>query len=321
MREGDEAHLAEQTVDLVARPRAPARDQPRGLTSRAAALTSRAAPMEAIKEVGAFAGLAAFLGLAVLALLYFAQARDVRRLRENAEFLVEGEPECPRSPRYTADERRPPPRRSPAGARGRRHAPPRRPRPTTPRRSGAPELARQAAERRQRFESRRSGDEGRLRQPVRDVPLDGRDRRRRPDPARRDRLRRDPAPGRRRRVHRPAGGDKRAPTSACPPGQTKVAVLNGTAEPGLAAGFAEAAQGPPATDVGPVTNTESALRCDDRDVRRRATSRAPARSARIVAIQATEPMSQEVRGSRGRAGRGGPRRGPGATAAPARPAR
>ena len=48
--------------------------------------------MEVIKEVGAFAGLAAFLGLAVLALLYFAQARDVRRLREKAEFLVEGDP-------------------------------------------------------------------------------------------------------------------------------------------------------------------------------------------------------------------------------------
>lgn len=35
-----------------------------------------------IQLVGAFAGLAAFLGLAVLALLHFAQARDVRRLRE-----------------------------------------------------------------------------------------------------------------------------------------------------------------------------------------------------------------------------------------------
>jgi hypothetical protein len=35
-----------------------------------------------IQDVGSYAGLAAFLGLAVLALLYFAQARDVRRLRE-----------------------------------------------------------------------------------------------------------------------------------------------------------------------------------------------------------------------------------------------
>ena len=38
--------------------------------------------MELIKEIGAYAGLAAFLGLAVLALLYFSQARDLRRLRD-----------------------------------------------------------------------------------------------------------------------------------------------------------------------------------------------------------------------------------------------
>ena len=43
-----------------------------------------------LKEVGAVAGLVSFLGLALLALLYFAQARDVRRLRENASFLVDG---------------------------------------------------------------------------------------------------------------------------------------------------------------------------------------------------------------------------------------
>ncbi|HEX6602590.1 MAG TPA: LytR C-terminal domain-containing protein [Solirubrobacterales bacterium] len=35
-----------------------------------------------IHDVGAYAGIAAFIGLAVLSLLYFAQARDVRRLRE-----------------------------------------------------------------------------------------------------------------------------------------------------------------------------------------------------------------------------------------------
>jgi hypothetical protein len=35
-----------------------------------------------IKEIGAFAGLVAFLGLALLALLSFSQARDLRRLRE-----------------------------------------------------------------------------------------------------------------------------------------------------------------------------------------------------------------------------------------------
>src|SRR4051812_49661613 len=42
-----------------------------------------------LKDVGAVAGLASFLGLALVALLYFAQARDIRRLRENASFLVE----------------------------------------------------------------------------------------------------------------------------------------------------------------------------------------------------------------------------------------
>lgn len=38
--------------------------------------------MELIKEIGAFAGLVAFLGLALLALLSFTQGRDIRRLRE-----------------------------------------------------------------------------------------------------------------------------------------------------------------------------------------------------------------------------------------------
>jgi LytR cell envelope-related transcriptional attenuator len=38
--------------------------------------------LELIKEIGAYAGLVAFLGLALLALLAFSQARDLRRLRE-----------------------------------------------------------------------------------------------------------------------------------------------------------------------------------------------------------------------------------------------
>ena len=35
-----------------------------------------------IKDYGGYAGVASLLGLAVLALLYFAQAREVKRLRE-----------------------------------------------------------------------------------------------------------------------------------------------------------------------------------------------------------------------------------------------
>ncbi|HEX2392671.1 MAG TPA: LytR C-terminal domain-containing protein [Solirubrobacterales bacterium] len=38
--------------------------------------------MRVVEHIGAFAGLAAFLGLAVLALLSFAHGRDIRRLRE-----------------------------------------------------------------------------------------------------------------------------------------------------------------------------------------------------------------------------------------------
>ena len=38
--------------------------------------------MQLLEQIGAFAGLAAFLGLAVLAMLAFSQGRDLRRLRE-----------------------------------------------------------------------------------------------------------------------------------------------------------------------------------------------------------------------------------------------
>jgi hypothetical protein len=50
--------------------------------------------VDLIERVGSYVGLASFLGLAILALLYFSQARDVRRLREWAgrapERAVEG---------------------------------------------------------------------------------------------------------------------------------------------------------------------------------------------------------------------------------------
>jgi LytR cell envelope-related transcriptional attenuator len=38
--------------------------------------------LDLIERIGSYVGLASFLGLAILALLYFSQARDVRRLRE-----------------------------------------------------------------------------------------------------------------------------------------------------------------------------------------------------------------------------------------------
>src|SRR4051812_30881259 len=106
-----------------------------------------------LKDVGAVAGLASFLGLALLALLYFAQARDIRRLRENASLLVEGGSEdgetvTPAERTATAVAAQEPERAAAAAAA------------TAPNEAEAfrrAELARQAAERRKRFEQRRRG--------------------------------------------------------------------------------------------------------------------------------------------------------------------
>jgi hypothetical protein len=38
--------------------------------------------MDLIERIGSYVGLVSFLGLAILALLYFSQARDLRRLRD-----------------------------------------------------------------------------------------------------------------------------------------------------------------------------------------------------------------------------------------------
>jgi LytR cell envelope-related transcriptional attenuator len=61
--------------------------------------------VELIKEIGAFAGLAAFLGLAVLALLSFAQGRDIRRLREWAGSAPERDAELKDSTSVAAAQR------------------------------------------------------------------------------------------------------------------------------------------------------------------------------------------------------------------------
>lgn len=61
--------------------------------------------MELIKEIGAYAGLVAFLGLAVLALLSFAQGRDIRRLREWAGSAPERDTERKEATSAAAAER------------------------------------------------------------------------------------------------------------------------------------------------------------------------------------------------------------------------
>jgi phage shock protein PspC (stress-responsive transcriptional regulator) len=61
--------------------------------------------LELLKEIGAFAGLVAFLGLAVLALLSFAQGRDIRRLREWAGSAPERDTERKETTSAAAAER------------------------------------------------------------------------------------------------------------------------------------------------------------------------------------------------------------------------
>jgi hypothetical protein len=61
--------------------------------------------LELIKEIGAYAGLVAFLGLALLALLSFSQARDLRRLREWAGSAPERDAERKETTSAAAAER------------------------------------------------------------------------------------------------------------------------------------------------------------------------------------------------------------------------
>jgi LytR cell envelope-related transcriptional attenuator len=61
--------------------------------------------VELIKEIGAFAGLVAFLGLALLALLSFTHGRDIRRLREWAGSAPERDAERKDTTSVAASER------------------------------------------------------------------------------------------------------------------------------------------------------------------------------------------------------------------------
>jgi hypothetical protein len=242
-----------------------------------------------LKDVGAVAGLASFLGLALLALLYFAQARDVRRMRENASFLVEGGSEdgetvTPAERTATAVAANEPEKAAAAAAA------------TAPNEAEAfrrAELARQAAERRKRFEERRRR------------PSNGRER-----PAWLSDWKSIAAfaliglvvlAGVAFGVSRLVAGDDTsdAPTAGtnkgpCPPGQTRVAVLNGTPTPGLAATFAGPLKqkGYKTTPVGNTDSpfTTSVVMYDPQQGRECAGV-----ISEIVGIPKQQPMDNEVR--------------------------
>jgi hypothetical protein len=241
-----------------------------------------------LKDVGAVAGLASFLGLALVALLYFAQARDIRRLRENASFLVEGGSEdgetvTPAERTATAVAANEPEKAASAAAA------------TAPNEAEAfrrAELARQAAERRKRFEERRRR------------PSNGRER-----PAWLSDWRIVAAvvvlglivlAGAGYGASRIIGGSESdTPTAGkdtgpCPPGQTRVAVLNGTPTPGLAATFA----GPlkqKGYKTSPVGNTDSPFSTSVVMFDPRTGKECAGVISQIVDIPRQAPMDNEVR--------------------------
>jgi hypothetical protein len=247
--------------------------------------------MDLLREAGSYAGLAAFLGLAVLILLYFAQARDVRRLRENASFLVEGS-EVPSnaSPEEAAAAvaaKEPEEAAAAAAATA----------PSDREAFRRAELARQAAERRKRFEQRRK--------PRRSLTGGG-------NGGRPSWLRETPSiavitigallllAGIGFGATRLLGGDDEpAPTTKSGPaavGQVNVAVLNSTAQGGLAAEFAGLLK-PGGYKTGPVSNTEtpfdtSVVMFDQNDPN---AQRAAQQVAADVGIQDIQPMSTEIR--------------------------
>jgi len=242
-----------------------------------------------LKDVGAVAGLASFLGLALVALLYFAQARDIRRLRENASFLVEGGAEdgegvTPAERTATAVAASKPEEAAAAAAA------------TAPNEAEAfrrAELARQAAERRKRFEQRRRR------------PSNGGER-----PAWLSDWKSITAivliglivlAGVAFGVSRIVSDNSNSSTTAagknkgpCPPGQTKVAVLNGTPSPGLAATFAG-----PLKQKGykttPVGNTDSPFATSVVMFDPQQGKECAGVISRIAGIPKQQPMDNEVR--------------------------
>jgi LytR cell envelope-related transcriptional attenuator len=115
--------------------------------------------LELIKEIGAFAGLVAFLGLAVLALLSFAQGRDIRRLREWAGSAPERDAERKDSTSAAAAERAEEMRKLEEAREAERRAADLREHRRERREAGLPELTR--TERlRERFSRLPSGGEG-----------------------------------------------------------------------------------------------------------------------------------------------------------------
>lgn len=231
--------------------------------------------MELIEKIGAFAGLASFLGLAVFALLSFTQARDIRRLREWAGSAPERDAERKESTSAVAAKRAEELRELEEARTAERDATDLREERRRRREAGLPELTR--GERLRDFLS--AG--GRLAEPryliaifVAVVLIGG--------------------GAAYATLHGSGGANGKSGKSdgAVQPGEIEVTVLNGTAVPGLAARFGDKVERK-GFQLGAVTNSSSSF---VESVVMYKPGHAPEgrRVARTLGIGRLRPMTSEI---------------------------
>jgi LytR cell envelope-related transcriptional attenuator len=240
--------------------------------------------VELIKEIGAFAGLIAFLGLALLALLSFSQGRDIRRLREWAGSAPERDAERKETTSEAASERAEEMRRAEEAREAERRAEEMREERRRRREAGLPELTR--GERlRERFAGAGGGLGGRLGEPRYLVALfavfvllaggaayaaiEG--------------FGGDDGGG---------GGGKNGKAAALKPGDIEVTVLNGTAVPGLAATYGDMLE-QRGFQLGDVTNSESSF-ADSVVMYEPNNGRAAHLVARALQVQRVRQMTSDI---------------------------
>ena len=238
--------------------------------------------LKLIEQIGSFAGLAAFLGLAVFALLSFSQGRDIRRLREWAGSAPERDAERKEATSTVAAQRAEELRRLEESRTAEREAVEQRETRRQRREAGLPELTRG-----ERLRQRFSGVGDRLGEPIWLVALfvvlvvvvggvaylviSGGD---------------EDAGGK--------GGNKQGTQAVAKisPSEVEVAVLNGTAVPGLAATFGDKVEGKN-FQLGPVTNSSSSF--EESVVMFRRGHKPEARKvSKALSIPSLELMSSEI---------------------------
>lgn len=244
--------------------------------------------MELIKEIGAYAGLVAFLGLALLALLSFGHGRDIRRLREWAGSAPERDTERKETTSAAASERAEEMRKLEEAREAERAAADLREERRRRREAGLPELTRS-----ERLRERFSGgtDAGatgeRLRQPrymaaiaallvavlgaAAYAVVGGSD---------------GGGGGGKRE------GQARKNAAAVRPGEIEVAVLNGTATPGLAATYGDRVERR-GFDLGDVTNSTTSF-TDSVVMFRQGNAPEARRVAKALNIAEVEAMSSDI---------------------------